>query len=507
MGEKVEDIFDLLNECGIVEDKVFVKRIAIDFEQTKHKFQEHERILFKNVTFKGSFTLINFKIEHLNSIEFHNCTFFDSVFFRNVSVEFMYFEISNCTFCQDAPFHFWNSTLSILKFSKNKFDNCSLHSIRTNELTINNCSVNKLLSMRDIDCEYAEIAHYKDYLCNRIIIDSPKLKEILIESKDSIESLLISEIQTAYISGEYNEITIAAKDFTHIEISNLAQEGIPGKPAKIGEIRFQETNFQGLLTLEDLDIENLSFQGLNMTNGSVRFNEITIKDTSIYDCTISNFYWNQVKFVNPPEIMRSDVSELKMSNVSWQEGKRLKNSFFDEHIPLFYWLRKKRLKKSEIDFKGVEISDLKYQIETYRQLKAASYANHNPIEGMEFYRNEMKLYWKLIRIEGGISWYDRLLVFMNRWSSDFGQNWFLPLLWLFLFHFIFFSCIWEFNYFDNHLSGSEEFGQYLFTLNPVHKSPSYIASGWGNVTEFFMRVFNAYFIYHFIKATRKFARY
>ena len=157
-------------------------------------------------------------------------------------------------------------------------------------------------------------------------------------------------------------------------------------------------------------------------------------------------------------------------------------------------------------FDQINISELKYNIETYRQLKAASIANHNQIEALAFYRNEMKLYWKLVRIEGGIPWYDRALVFVNRWSSDFGQNWFLPLFWMFLFALLFYSSFLDWNYFGNNWSGWDEFGQFWVVFNPVHKTPDYINTGPGLFTEFIMRVFTGYFIYHFIKASRKFGR-
>ena len=48
--------------------------------------------------------------------------------------------------------------------------------------------------------------------------------------------------------------------------------------------------------------------------------------------------------------------------------------------------------------------------------------------------------------------------------------------------------------------------QMVVVLNPLHKTPEYINTGLGLFTQFLMRIFNSYFIYHFVKATRKFGK-
>jgi hypothetical protein len=119
----------------------------------------------------------------------------------------------------------------------------------------------------------------------------------------------------------------------------------------------------------------------------------------------------------------------------------------------------------------------------------------------------MRLYWKEIRMNGGVKWYNRILVFLNRWVSDFGQNWTLPILFLIGFHFIFLSCLfyWKFSL----IHGKIEYGflgEFVQLLNPVHKLPDYVNTDWGKVTDFFMRIFGGYFIYNFLKASRKFGK-
>lgn len=117
----------------------------------------------------------------------------------------------------------------------------------------------------------------------------------------------------------------------------------------------------------------------------------------------------------------------------------------------------------------------------------------------------MNLYWKEIIIEGGEKWYDRVLVFLSRWVSDFGQNWTMPLILLFTIHAVLMNCIFSWDTtltYGNLKIGF--WGEYFQLLNPIHKLPDYINTDGGKIADFFMRIFGGYFIYHFIKASRKY---
>lgn len=116
------------------------------------------------------------------------------------------------------------------------------------------------------------------------------------------------------------------------------------------------------------------------------------------------------------------------------------------------------------------------------------------------FRNEV-----LVRIEGGIPITDRFLVFVNRWSSDFGQNWFLPLFWI--------TITTGMHYFvidqpelslcpRNIGTGILEALSYL---NPVRKIDLNMSKSNQGLDVLF-RIINTYFIYHFIKASRKFGK-
>jgi hypothetical protein len=446
-----------------------------------------------------------FDLSHFTRIRIENCIFSGSVLIRNLSFENFSFEIKNCEF-RNATRQIWEN----LKVGMFTIDDCTFGSLTINnseieDTYIEDCTFERKLALIKLTGVQLSIkTEDKRRKINSIFVNSPNLGTLSINNEIKISELRIYNIQNAYIHGDYEKIEVVAKSFETIEIGNYYKKDKVFSAIDLFQI--SDLSFEGILTLSDLHINKLNLDNLNIQKGLIRFNEIVINDTSIFDCTVSAFYWNQVKFIKDPEIIRSDLSGLKLTNVTWTKDKKLCDSFLDENIPLLYGLRQEHLKKRDKAYDESDIMEMQYQRDTYRQLKAASIASHNQIESLDFYRNEMRLYWKEIRVNGGVKLYDRVLVFLNRWVSDFGQNWLLPLVWLLAFHFIFVMSLfnWQFSY--NYDSFENGLGQYFYLLNPVHKTPEYINSGFGHITEFFMRVFAGFFIYHFVRATRKFGK-
>ncbi len=105
----------------------------------------------------------------------------------------------------------------------------------------------------------------------------------------------------------------------------------------------------------------------------------------------------------------------------------------------------------------------------------------------------------------GDKWYDTALIFINRFVSDFGQNWLMPLFWLFFFHTILYFSIIGFDFTFSWEYFNSGGGQFFELLNPVHKTPDYIKN-FNIGLELLLRVLDSFFIYHFIKASRKFGK-
>jgi hypothetical protein len=148
--------------------------------------------------------------------------------------------------------------------------------------------------------------------------------------------------------------------------------------------------------------------------------------------------------------------------------------------------------------------------EVYRELKHSSIRNSNHIDALAFYKNEMKAY-RASGVKGVNDW---LLMQIGYLSNNYGQNFFWPIWWLLGIHFIlFWILVGKFDYLDFQIfvsDGSfdafkEQLGHYLYFLNPVHKTPTDF-SGSMLTLDFLMRLSSGFFIYHIIRASRKFAK-
>lgn len=148
---------------------------------------------------------------------------------------------------------------------------------------------------------------------------------------------------------------------------------------------------------------------------------------------------------------------------------------------------------------------MRYHKDTYRQLKIASQKNGNNIDALVFHANEMRTYWKEIRITGGIPAQDRFLVFLNRWTSNFGQSWVLPLLWLLIFNGLYYVLTIRPEFSLCISDWGNGFLEMITFINPL-KSMGAQLTAKENGKLFLLTILNAYLIYHFIKATRKFGK-
>ena len=126
---------------------------------------------------------------------------------------------------------------------------------------------------------------------------------------------------------------------------------------------------------------------------------------------------------------------------------------------------------------------------------------------MAFYRNEMETYYQEVLLSKTEKRGTRFLLRVNRWVGDFGLSWERPLLFLGLSHLLFY---WIYliasSKVGNDYCSGEAFGngvgQYFRFLIPFNH-PDYI-TGWPVSILFVMHVLDGFFVYHFLKATRKF---
>lgn len=150
--------------------------------------------------------------------------------------------------------------------------------------------------------------------------------------------------------------------------------------------------------------------------------------------------------------------------------------------------------------------------EAYRQLKQAMLKDGNNIDALAFYRNEMNSYWEYAWCNPQVNREDKFILFISLIFSNHGQSFVLPLIWLLGAHLVLFLIAIEVGYngfyFTSNLAewgATADFvGSYFHLLNPVHKLPD--TNGGMLIVDFFMRLSSGFFIYHIIRASRKFAK-
>lgn len=428
---------------------------------------------------------------------------------------FIYFELIRCSFKNGfAIKNFDNTTIEIvikdtfitnLKIAQSNFrylyiDSCKIKKIDLYKLDVTqsvsiSCKENELIRVSKIVAEYLEIDNLaKDSI---ILLNNQDVSSTIINAKTKIKDFRINEAKRLSCFGTFEKIQIISNNFESIDFSSYHKDGEEMKTI-ISNINIESDNIKGALLFNGVKIQDLAFISVLSQSGVVQINNAEIENTSFLDSTFKNIYLNNVSFQKTLDISNSDLSALKYANIDWIP----KTKFSCTDLQFDQLLYNKEDKQEVQD----NIRDLRSDREVYRQLKSAATSMQNHIDAMEFHRLEMRLYWKDIRFTKSTPWQNRVLVFFDRWVSDFGQNWWLPLIWLFGVHFILFMCIFQWNFSFNIEDIENGLGQYFTLLNPVHKTPDYINTGMGVFTEFWMRVLGGFFIYHFVRATRRYGK-
>lgn len=456
---------------GAIEKKLF-DSIEWDFSQL-NRSDLPDIITFSECVFSGRLKIIGCKENLINQLIFDQCDLKKTSCILH-SNEVNYVEFLDCQV----------GSLSIVY--------CKLRTV-----LIHNNSVKGTLRVNESKIDLVTIENLEQSKINQIRIYSPSIDVLNIKSNNTINSIELNSFNNASIIGAFQTVLVNGSNFNDLRIINNSNDT---NFKRIEKLTIKNSSNSGILNLSNLNIETFEFKNFVNPGGAVRLNDLEIKKSTFQDLSIGKFYWDQINFITHLEILRCDLFGLKFSHINWLKGHKLSTSFLDRKTSIFS--TKRLLNYLEINLR---VKEMQYERDVYRQLKAASFANHNLPEALAFYRNEMHLYWKEIRINGGANWQDRVLVFLNRWVSDFGQSWGLPLMWLAIFHTLLYFCIIDFNFTLNWNAFKSGGGQFFELLNPVHKTPEYIKGFYIGI-ELLMRILDGFFIYHFIRATRKFAK-
>jgi len=360
-------------------------------------------------------------------------------------------------------------------------------------LRIENCAI------RDFRLGGAGINNVNSQLENIYCNDSPKTQFSIRESTVGGTLNFGGKIpESIFIgNGDYTSVTLNnAKD-----ISSLAIVGTPHLSSilEIKKLQLSSIALTGNIILKNLIINDLYIDSFSNLDGIFNvFKTKFINKVRITDSSLSNVIFNDVNFKNAKlSFDRTFLDKTVFANIIWPKGNMIYTT-------------------EEVDEQENK-SKYSYLVrkEVYRQLKNNSKNSSNHIDALKFYRNEMNEYWKYIKTTKTESWANRLLIGVNKYVSDFGQNYWWPLAWLLGVHFILFMILFFTKFsFEFQFNTDLDFtfksfelatGEFIRLINPVHKM-SQGMDGFYVIIDMLMRISAGFFIYQFLRATRKFAR-
>lgn len=259
-----------------------------------------------------------------------------------------------------------------------------------------------------------------------------------------------------------------------------------------------------LLGFSATNINTTNFRVVNVIGRSALFSDIHCNIFEIDN--VRNH--GSIKFHNIKA--KGHLSKFKMTNAE------LGKTSFD-HIDFRVF---KQIEISDSQFMQIIISNMKWNFsydsysgefmskrELFRQLKIVSSNHKDKYSELNFERMENNALGKMISPKHFVDWF---IFKTNQLSNNFGQNWLLPLAWLFATSFIFYYFLVE----ANGLFGScFHIGNYLNFVMPFHSLDNVLCNSSANqfngATLFWdtiQRIFSSYFIFQMLTAFRKYVR-
>jgi len=429
-------------------------------------------------------------------IHFNNCHFLDGI---EVGFDSRYqLTFTNCTFESDTIFFDSSSEeRSRIWFRRCLFrSDLHLENLTNCSIMIRACELKSDLGMIDLtECSLL-LNNQKDepetIIRGKFDLKFNELSRITIENLNAFRPIKLQ-------GNDVDEITFRRGSFEEISfVSNSVKSiVIDGEREPESEPRSTTINLLDLTGHSgdgNVFISNLLLMKLRLNRITSRGLDILINSSTIlgeFDMCYSvpaNMVCINVTL--RPCFLYFDHSYLGncvFTNVEWPRGKRL-----NSHIPPTQQSRNGVLK------------------EAYRQLKHSAVKNSNHIDALAFYRNELDEYTFLAHHED-VKAEDQFILFISSLFSNHGQSFTRPIAWLLGMHLVFFLFAVGLNYNGFYFTTDHEWsatadlvGSYFYLLNPVHKLPD--ASGGMLILDFFMRLSSGFFIYHIIRASRKFAK-
>jgi uncharacterized protein YjbI with pentapeptide repeats len=397
--QQQKTIYDKKINFFFIHEKLFFKHQTY-FDKSKFI----DNAYFKNIIFEKN---ANFEEVIFNNASFENTTFNDEVDFSK-AIFYGSTNFKNSTSVHPISFlnsifinkvYFWNNNFfSEVDFTLAKF---------LNRVLFHNNIFTKNVNFLETEFKH-NVTFHKTSFIEKVNFHKTQLNNIILNLEGKTGKFILNDI---YL-----------KEKSKIEIKNLKTVNL-----SIEEVNNSTDNFffynTDIITLKNYkeyylkyieslkDIEHLKKYLKDLKENIEKENiEIIDQLKAEPNLTIKNSHLNKMKFINCDfsnakniHIEGSELTEVKFINTEWGKfsEKRICPDLFE-----------KEPKKAR---------------ETYRQLKYSLDNQKDHINANEFFSLEMKAYGKSLKWN---NWQDKIVFTINKWTSDFGQSWIRPLIWI-----------------------------------------------------------------------------
>jgi len=507
---------------------------GLDLTNSKFANVEFPAINYNFLRITGCrFKELNFNKHNIKVIEIANCTI-EKLTFLAVNFQ-VHLSINNC---QIGEIQLVSSTVtkliinidytSSITIKDNSTDKVSIESSEAkNEVDVLNFSGNmSSLMLTNLKVKKTQ---FIDSILGRVSFSNCDITEELSFKNSESSNLGILTINDSYIKNldtqiNSDQINFFSSHFDKIKFHNKVTKHL------IFDLSNKEPKID--CTVNELDLCGIECRLLKIK--STKLQELKLNN---FECP-SGMDFQFLRLENKFLFESSNAVESSFHNVYFSrqcEIRFLNSSLADSEIINVRWPHEYKFYEYKGDIKNVELEkklDILWPLkESYRQLKVLSLDQHNKIDALNFQKHELKIYWRTVRLK---AWNDlkhfkllSLVQNLGTWAilgtsyvfSNFGQSIARPLIWLLILHSVWFLILlskynlglefttnpseWESNAF---WAGVDMF---VNLLSPVHSDEiknslmTETISIYGKY-DFLMRLTAGYFIYYFIKASRKF---
>jgi len=351
------------NVKNLINRKVAFKNIEFQFTKSVSIVEDGIELSFNNCSFSGGridITLNKFQ-DNYSNFEFENCEVFDDFFIKDSKINNL--AITNTDF-ESSKFQISSNSIYFLSIVGNPEKNNKIKSLILNE--------NKIIDSLDVRLN--------------------SFSQILLLSDNEISDLQINANDIEKI-----DITSNINDKRFLFWKNTLKNFSIIRDSSFGVIEAKENNF-GIETLfsDNEFLEKSYFTGLKSPKSTLKFENCNFYKNTYYDnSTVLSLEFKSVLFHGITSFQNLTCNHLLKFDTSHFE----KVAFFE---------------KSKIG----SINSI--DINTIRTIKSQLLRTENKYEYLKFNSLEQRKHLQIL----GWSDSDLYILLFNKWSNDFGRNWF-----------------------------------------------------------------------------------